>query len=153
MQVNGIRSRGLIDQFESVQIDVRLACEMVASELVKKGMFEDAIKMFDLSGNREQSLYYTSILLSQVVHQPNKLGTLRERVEVLAKELFERYSGDDFKCDVKTITTFTLLCELLRFFDQYHEKKFQLAMETLSHTKLIPLTVADLDACVQRFKE
>lgn len=50
MQRNGIRSRGLIDQFESIEIDVRKACEIVADELVKKGLFEDAIKLYDLAG-------------------------------------------------------------------------------------------------------
>lgn len=50
MQRNGIRSRGLIDQFESIEIDVRKACEIVGDELVKKGLFEDAIKLYDLAG-------------------------------------------------------------------------------------------------------
>lgn len=50
IQRNGVRSRGLIDQFESIEIDPRKACAMVAEELVKKGLFEDAIKLYDLAG-------------------------------------------------------------------------------------------------------
>lgn len=50
IQSGGMRSRGLIDQFESVNIDARRACEMVADELVNKGLFEDAIQLFDLAG-------------------------------------------------------------------------------------------------------
>lgn len=50
IQRNGIRSHGLIDQFKSIEIDPRKVCEIVADELVKKGLFEDAIKMFDLAG-------------------------------------------------------------------------------------------------------
>lgn len=50
MQESGIRSQGLIDQFESIDVDPRKACEMVAEELVKKGLFEDAIKLYDLAG-------------------------------------------------------------------------------------------------------
>lgn len=42
--------RGIIDQFETINIDPSRACEMVATTLVKKGLFEDAIKMFDLAG-------------------------------------------------------------------------------------------------------
>lgn len=49
MQRNGIRSRGLIDQFESVEIDVKKSCEIVGDELVKKGLFEDAVKLYDLA--------------------------------------------------------------------------------------------------------
>lgn len=50
LQPNRVRSAGLIDQFESIDVDPRKACEMVAEELVKKGLFEDAIKLFDLAG-------------------------------------------------------------------------------------------------------
>lgn len=49
-QRNGIRSRGLIDQFESINIDSKHACYLVVEELVKKGLFEDAIKLYDLAG-------------------------------------------------------------------------------------------------------
>lgn len=58
MQRNGIRSRGLIDQFESIEVDPRKACEMVADELVKKGLFEDAIKLFDLAGVSILNYFY-----------------------------------------------------------------------------------------------
>lgn len=50
MQEGGIRSQGLIDQFESIDVDPRKACEMVADELVRKGIFEDAIMLYDLAG-------------------------------------------------------------------------------------------------------
>lgn len=150
MQTNGIRSRGLIDQFETINIDAKIACQMVAEELVKKGMFEDAIKLFDLAANYEQALRYTSILLSQVVHQPNKKGSLRERLQIIANEFTDRYDG--IQCDVQTISTFTTLRNLVLFFDQYHEKDYQLALETLSITKLVPLGMNDLDSCVHNFK-
>lgn len=52
LQTNGVRSRGLIDQFETINIDSKKACEMVADELVKKGLFEDAINLYDLAGVR-----------------------------------------------------------------------------------------------------
>lgn len=153
MQENGIPSQGLINQFASVQIDVRLACELVAHDLVKRGMIDDAIKMFDLAGNREQSLHHTSVLLSQVVHQPKQRGSLRERIEQIAGQLMDRYSANDVQCDAKVVTTFQLLCELLRFFDCYFERKFQAALDILEGTRLIPFSVMDLDMCIGRFKE
>lgn len=53
IQQNGIRSRGLIDQFDSV-INVQTACNNIADDFVKKGLFEDAIKMYDLAGVRKK---------------------------------------------------------------------------------------------------
>lgn len=42
---------------------------------------------------QNQSLRYTAILLSQVVHQSSKKGTLRERLAVMASEFSERLRG------------------------------------------------------------
>lgn len=152
LQSNGIRSRGLIHQFESINIDAKRACRMVADELVKKGLFEDAIKMFDLAGIEEKALKYMSSLLSQVVHQPPRNGSLRERLHGMANELSQRYQGIDIHCDAQTLSTFSTLRDLVEFFDFYHEKKYQPALEVLSELKLVPLSMNDLDICVHNFK-
>lgn len=152
MQRDGMRSRGLIDQFETAHIDARTVCEMVAEKFVKKGMFEDAIKMFDLACQQEQALRYTSILLSQVVHHPNKEGSLRERVQRMAHEFTERYAGAEKNCDSQTWTTFNLLKDLAAFFDFYHGKNHQSAMDILERIKLVPLRMSDLDVAVNNFK-
>ncbi|GAB0099912.1 Nuclear pore protein [Sergentomyia squamirostris] len=153
IQVNGMRSRGLIDQFESVQVDPKIACQLVADELVKKGNFENAIKMYDLAENHEQVLNYTSVMLSQVVTQPGHRGSLRERVQLVARDIKERYDIDEIKCDPKTISTFVILYDLLKFFDEFHEKKYQIALETLAKINLVPFTMADLDICLRNFRE
>jgi nuclear pore complex protein Nup93 len=152
MQRDGVRSRGLIDQFENTYINTRMACEMIAEEFIKKGLFEDAIKMFDLAGDHEQALRYTTTLLSQLVHQTTKPGSLRERLQIMAAEFTERYTGAERNCDHQTWTSFNTLKELLVFFDKYHEKNYQFAMEILAKTRLIPLSMAELDHCVSNFK-
>lgn len=152
MQRTGVRSRGLIDQFESIDVDPRKACEMVADELIKKGLFEDAIKLYDLAGIEEQCLRYLSILLSQVVHQNSKKGSLRERLYLKALEFTERYSGNDVHCDSKIRATFNTLRDLVRFFDEYNEQKHQSALNTLRGLQLVPLNVSELDICVNNFK-
>lgn len=152
MQANGIRSRGLIHQFESINIDAKRACRMVAEELIKKGLFEDAIKMFDLAGIEEKALKYMSTLLSQVVHQPTRIGSLRERLHLMANEFSQRYQGIDIHCDAQTLSSFSTLRDLMEFFDYYHETKYQPALEVLSQLKLVPLSMSDLDICVHNFK-
>lgn len=49
MQHNGMRTKGLIDDFESMNMDVGMACRIVAEELVTRGQYEDAVRLFDLS--------------------------------------------------------------------------------------------------------
>jgi nuclear pore complex protein Nup93 len=150
---NGVRSRGLIDQFDGINVNVQLACTTIADDLVKKGMFEDAIKMYDLGGNHEQALRYLIILLSQVVHQPNKRGSIKERLQQMALDLSDRYIGTEVICDGQIMKTFNIFKDLLVYFDLYHENKQELAIEILAKTKLVPLSMNDLEMCVQNFKK
>ncbi|XP_055914053.1 nuclear pore complex protein Nup93-1-like [Eupeodes corollae] len=152
MQPNGILVGGLFQQFDCVDFDTRIAAGMVAEDLVKKGMFEDAIKMFDIAGMQGQALRYISILLSQVVHQSSKKGSLRERLQVLASDFSDRLRGNKIECEPQIIATFNLLNELVQFFDFYHEKKYHLALEVLANTKLVPMSMNDLEDSINNFK-
>lgn len=95
---------------------------------------------------------YLSILLSPVVHQPGKKGSLRERLYMKALEFSERYADAELHCDSNIRATFSTLRDLVKFFDEYHEQKYQLGLETLSQLKLVPLNINDLEICVNNFK-
>lgn len=95
---------------------------------------------------------YLSILLSPVVHQISKRDSLRERLYLKALEFTERYSDTELHCDSNIRATFFALRDLVKFFDEYHEKKYQLALEILSQLKLVPLSTNDLEICVNNFK-
>lgn len=100
----------------------------------------------------EQCLRYLSILLSQVVHQSNKKGSLRERLHLKALEFTERFAGTDMQCDTKIRATFNILRDLVKFFDEYHEQKYQQALATLRNLQLVPLNVNELEVCINNFK-
>lgn len=100
----------------------------------------------------EQAFRYLSMLLSQVVHHPSKKGSLRERLQILSLEFSERYEGILIDFDTQTFSTFTTLRDLVVFFDLYHEKKFQSALETLAKLKLVPMSMNELDICLHNFK-
>lgn len=100
----------------------------------------------------EQCLRYLSILLSQVVHQTNKKGSLRERVYLKALEFTERYTGADINCDSKIRATFNTLRDLVQFFNDYNEQKYQSALNILQSLHLVPLNMNELDICVNNFK-
>lgn len=152
IQTNGTRSRGLIDQFENIEIDAKIGANIVAEELVHKGMFEDAINLFDLAQNIDQAIRYMSILLSQVVHQPKKAGSLRDRLQIKAQELSVRYTSEELTANSKLIKTFNLLRQLGNFFDQYYENNHQLALEILEKLNIIPLNMAQLEDSINNFK-
>ncbi|KAG5670116.1 hypothetical protein PVAND_000399 [Polypedilum vanderplanki] len=152
MQPSGIRSRGLIDEFDNT-INVSAACNSIADEFVKKGLFEDAIKMYDIADNHEQTIRYIITLLSQVVHQQTKPGSVKERLQQITMEVNERYRSKEISCDPQVLKTFNILRNLMDFFQCYHDNKHEDALEILAQTKLVPLSMNDLDVCVQNFKK
>jgi nuclear pore complex protein Nup93 len=60
MQLSGIRTKGLIDQFDAV-VNIQAACNSIADEFVKKGLFEDAIKMYDLADVRKLLIFLLNL--------------------------------------------------------------------------------------------
>lgn len=77
---------------------------------------------------------------------------MRERLYIKALEFSERYADAELHCDSKIRATFSTLRDLVKFFDEYHEQKYQSALETLHQLKLVPLNMNDLEVCVNNFK-
>lgn len=101
----------------------------------------------------DKALHYLSILLSQIVHQPPKKGSLRDRLHATAVAISQRYAGTDQQhCDAQTMSTFVMLRRLVTFFDQYHGGEHQAALQTLGGLQLVPLRLADMELCVHTFK-
>lgn len=149
---NGLRSQGIVDQFVTTNMCTESLCEMIARELNKKGLYEDAIKLYDLADNQEEVLSLLSVLLAQVVNQPSKPGSQRERLQSLAQDITTRYSSNGYKCTAPVVSTFSILREQMKFFDQFHNHQYVLAMETLMQTKLLPFTMNEVSEKVTAFK-
>lgn len=78
---------------------------------------------------------------------------MKERLQMLILEVSERYRATEINCDPQVMKTFNVFKSLMAFFECYHEKKHEEALEILGQTKLVPLTMSDLDVCVQNFKK
>ena len=82
------RLPGLVDQF---QINIEDVVNISAETLYKKGLLEDSVMMYDLSGNHERVLSIMCILLAQVVSQKSYSGSLRSRLQTLSADITSRY--------------------------------------------------------------
>lgn len=100
----------------------------------------------------DKSLRYLSVLLSQIVHQPSKKGSLRDRLHATALAISQRYAGTEQHCDAQTLSTFTMLRDLVVFFDRYHAGEHQAALQQLAPLQLVPLRLADMEQCVHTFR-
>ncbi|KAK9872915.1 hypothetical protein WA026_020267 [Henosepilachna vigintioctopunctata] len=151
VQTNGIRSKSLIDQFSSSNITAENIAEITADALCKKGLFEDAIELYDVANKQEMSLNLLCSLLSQVVQMPPQAGSLRNRLQQKSYEFGERYNREGYKCDTTVVLSFLKLKDLLTFFDHYHAKQYNLALKVLGEIQLIPLQSHEFDERVKGF--
>lgn len=136
------RLPGILDQFQINTDDVINIC---AQTLNRKGLLEDAVHMYDLSGNHEKVLTLMCTLLAQVVSQKSTSGSLRSRLQLMANEISLRYQGIAIQVPAELIAGFYTLRDLMVFFDQFHNEQYQTALRTIADSKLLPLQVKEVD--------
>ncbi|CAG4943938.1 unnamed protein product [Colias eurytheme] len=144
----GLRTTGLLDQFNNPHIDSKVIALNVAEQLVNKGLFEDAITMYDIAGNLERVLELFCVLLAQVVNSGGGAGGLRARLGSLAEHASRRLRSAETPLPAALVEAYTKLCKLMTFFDQFHEENYEGALETLRECEVVPLSKAELDARV-----
>lgn len=121
---------------------------LVADELITRGNFEMAVRLYDMAGKLYLALKHISILLAQVVQQPAVEGTLRARLSLEAERFSIRLTNLHTEIEPKILVSFTLLRDLIKFFDNYNEGKPLVALELLDRTGLIPNSIQDVDTCL-----
>lgn len=152
VQKNGIRTKGLIDQFTNINITAESIAQLVAENLVSKGLYEEAIALYDIANNQDEALKLLCSMLSRVVHLESEPGSLRNRLHETALLFGERFSREGYRSPAVTVTSFLKLKDILVFFDQYHAKQYPQALKTLNDLQLVPLVLQDIDERVKTFK-
>ncbi|XP_059162487.1 nuclear pore complex protein Nup93-like [Physella acuta] len=146
---DGTRKPGAIDRFNQ---DTQKITELVAKETESKGLFEDAIQLYDLAKDHEKALTLMNKLLSQVVAlAPSPLST-RERLQTIAVNMAERYSSLGHEATQMTTKTFYLLLDLLTFFDYCHAGAINDALKVMQGIQILPFSTDEVDHRVSNFK-
>lgn len=152
VQRNGVRTKGLIDQFSNINVTPESIAQLIAENLVTKGLFEEAIDLYDIANNQDEVLKLLCSMLSRVAHLEVEPGSLRNRLQERAVLFAERFSREGYKSNVNMVSSFLKLKDLLVFFDQYHTKQYPQALKTLSDLQLVPLRLQEVDERVKTFK-
>lgn len=68
VQKNGIRSKGLLDKFTTPSISTESIAEIIGNNLIKKGLYEEAINIFDIANVNILNdyifyIYFTTMIL------------------------------------------------------------------------------------------
>ncbi|XP_077993570.1 nuclear pore complex protein Nup93-like [Glandiceps talaboti] len=150
LERDGTRKPGVIDKFQD---DTQKIIQLVAKDTEEKGLFEDAVKLYDLAGNTDKVCELLNKLLSPLVSAPSNPQSARDRYKNLALAVAERYHSKGIQGSQATTKTFYLLLDLITFFDHFHNGNLEEAMDVMQQLKLIPLTADTVEPRVHAFKQ
>lgn len=126
---------------------------MVGDELSVRTKFEAAIRLFLIAGQLEKALRLLCSLLTQVVHQPGRQGSMREQLSATVERMNLALGRRKQDLDEHVVATYQLLAQLLKFFDFYHAGESRLAAEVLAKHRIIPSNCHEVDNCVASLKQ
>ncbi|KAI4873856.1 hypothetical protein NFI96_012985 [Prochilodus magdalenae] len=149
LEKDGSRKPGVIDKFAG---DTRAIITKVASEAENKGLFEEAVKLYELAKNPDKVLELMNRLLSPVIAQVSAPQSNKERLKNMALGIAERYRTSGVAGEKSVDSTFYLLLDLMTFFDEYHAGHIDLAYDVIERLKLVPLSQDCVEERVAAFR-
>uniref|UniRef100_A0A667XQD6 Nuclear pore complex protein Nup93 n=1 Tax=Myripristis murdjan TaxID=586833 RepID=A0A667XQD6_9TELE len=149
LEKDGSRKPGVIDKFAG---DTRAIISKVALEAENKGLFEEAVKLYELAKNPDKVLELMNRLLSPVLAQVSAPQSNKERLKNTAVAIAERYRSQGITGEKSVDSTFYLLLDLMTFFDEYHAGHIDRAYDVMDHLKLLPLSQDSVEERVAAFR-
>ncbi|KAM9816270.1 nuclear pore complex protein Nup93 isoform X2 [Syngnathus typhle] len=148
LEKDGSRRPGVIDKLAGGT----RAISKVASEAENKGLFEEAVKLYELAKNPDKVLELMNRLLSPVIAQINAPQSNKERLKNTALAIASRYRSQGIAGDKFIQSTFYLLLDLVTFFDEYHAGHMDRAYDVMERLKLLPLSQENVEERVAAFR-
>uniref|UniRef100_A0A674ANC9 Nuclear pore complex protein Nup93 n=1 Tax=Salmo trutta TaxID=8032 RepID=A0A674ANC9_SALTR len=149
LEKDGSRKPGVIDKFAG---DTRAIITKVALEAENKGLFEEAVKLYELAKNPDKVLELMNRLLSPVIAQVGSTQSNKERLKNTAVAIAERYRTQGVAGEKSVDSTFYLLLDLMTFFDEYHVGHIDQAYDVMERLKLVPLSQDSVEERVAAFR-
>uniref|UniRef100_A0A3Q3VPM4 Nuclear pore complex protein Nup93 n=1 Tax=Mola mola TaxID=94237 RepID=A0A3Q3VPM4_MOLML len=149
LEKDGSRKPGVIDKFAG---DTRPIISKVALEAENKGLFEEAVRLYELAKNPDKVLELMNRLLSPVIAQVSAPQSNKERLKNTAVAIAERYRSLSIAAEKSTDSTFYLLLDLMTFFDEYHAGHVDRAYDVMERLKLLPLSQESVEERVAAFR-
>lgn len=146
IEPDGCRRRGEVDKFN---FDTERVIEAVAADCENRGLYEEAVRLYDLCGKHEDAVRLLGRLLAK--HVPSASGPAWERLRELAVELATRYQDNVSRASVDGLASLCLLLDLGTFFNLAHQHKTTLALNTMQQLQLVPFDPTHVEESVAAF--
>jgi len=150
MNTDGCKTPGLLEQMGIPSQPIVLRC---AAESENNGLLEDAVILYDLAGNHDQTLRILCQVLGQHLNKPPLPDSPRQRIQRLAISYAERFQNHPPKAlkDPGLLATFYVLVDFMTFFDTVHAKQVDASLSIIQRLKVIPMEKGDVEKCKADF--
>uniref|UniRef100_A0A8C8FBK9 Nuclear pore complex protein Nup93 n=1 Tax=Oncorhynchus tshawytscha TaxID=74940 RepID=A0A8C8FBK9_ONCTS len=143
---------GRLEKDGSRSKNTRAIITKVALEAENKGLFEEAVRLYELAKNPDKVLELMNRLLSPVIAQVSAAQSNKERLKNTAVAIAERYRNQGVAGEKSADSTFYLLLDLMTFFDEYHAGNIDRAYDVMERLKLVPLSQDSVEERVAAFR-
>uniref|UniRef100_A0A4W5QUW0 Nuclear pore complex protein Nup93 n=1 Tax=Hucho hucho TaxID=62062 RepID=A0A4W5QUW0_9TELE len=126
--------------------------KMIDKFAENKGLFEEAVRLYELAKNPDKVLELMNRLLSPVIAQVSAAQSNKERLKNTAVAIAERYRTQGIAGEKSADSTFYLLLDLMTFFDEYHAGNIDRAYDVMERLKLVPLSQDSVEERVAAFR-
>ncbi|KAH8237113.1 hypothetical protein KR038_004267 [Drosophila bunnanda] len=139
---------GVLETFSHIYCDKYSLAAMVGDELSSRTNYEAAIKLYIIAGQVERAMCLLNSLLSQVIHQIARAGSLRERLAGVITRLDSVLADRNPTVKDQVMLTYRMLSQLMQFYDYYHAGEMRPASAILETNWLIPVHSLDVHNCM-----
>lgn len=146
IEPDGCRRQGAVDRY---RYDTKRIIEAVAEDCEGRGLYEEAVSLYDLCDKHNNAIKLLNRLLAQ--HVPSACGPVWNRLQSLATDLAQRYRNHGCDASPETLSALYLLLDLGTFFQLANQNKAVLALDVIRKLDLIPFHPSLVDASVTAF--
>ena len=109
--------------------DIECIINQVAIDKNRLDFDEDIEFIYNLTDYHNRTIELLNNQLGSIVAESKSEGSKRERIELFTLKLAERFCNEGNSADKETIGIFYLLLDLMTFFDYYHKKMYNDALD------------------------
>lgn len=109
--------------------DIECIINQVIMDKNRTDYDEDIELIYNLREHHTRTIELLNAQLGSIVAEPKLEGSKRERIETFTLKLAERFCSEGNNADKEVIGIFYLLLDLMTFFDYYHQKMYNDALD------------------------
>jgi len=133
--------------------DIECIINQILTDKNRTNYDEDVNFIYNLRDHHNRTIELLNSHLGSLVAERKVEGSKRERIELFTIKLAEKLCNEGNTAEKETIGVFYLLLDLMTFFDYYHSKLYNDALDTIVRLNILPFRNVDIKLKINQFAQ